>query len=166
MVLKKTCWYSFMHPCRIGAMIGSGDAVDTTRFNRFGYYLGIAFQIQDDLLNLIGDVAKYGKEIAGDLMEGKRTLMLLHLFRHANGGDMERLTEFLGTPRLQRPDVDMHWVLERMHAYGSIDYAAAVARQVAGAALAEFDNAFGDRSDSDEKAFVFNLVNYMIRREL
>ena len=44
-------------------------------------YLGTAFQIQDDLLNLIGDEQRYGKEIGGDLLEGKRTLMLIHLLR-------------------------------------------------------------------------------------
>ena len=52
---------------------------------RFGFYLGAAFQIRDDLLNLIGDEAQYGKEILGDLYEGKRTLMLIHLLREAHG---------------------------------------------------------------------------------
>ena len=67
MVLKKTCWYSFIHPCRIGALIATRDGVDLDRFNRFGFFLGAAFQIQDDLLNLIGDERRYGKEIGGDL---------------------------------------------------------------------------------------------------
>jgi geranylgeranyl diphosphate synthase type II len=81
MVLKKTCWYSFIHPCRIGALIATKDRLDLDRFNRFGSYLGTAFQIQDDLLNLTGDERRYGKEIGGDLLEGKRTLMLIHLLR-------------------------------------------------------------------------------------
>ena len=58
----------------------------STRFNRFGYYLGTAFQIQDDVLNLVGDARKYGKEIGGDLLEGKRTLILAHLFKSAQPG--------------------------------------------------------------------------------
>jgi geranylgeranyl diphosphate synthase type II len=45
---------------------------------RFGFHLGAAFQIQDDLLNLVGDESLYGKEINGDLREGKRTLVLIH----------------------------------------------------------------------------------------
>ena len=76
MVLKKTCWYSFIHPCRIGALVSGREGVDLDSFNRFGYYLGAAFQIQDDVLNLEGDRGKYGKEIGGDLLEGKRTLIL------------------------------------------------------------------------------------------
>jgi geranylgeranyl diphosphate synthase type II len=69
MTLKKTCWYTCIHPCRIGALIGSRGKIDPNRFNRFGYYLGAAFQIHDDVLNLIGDRAKYGKEIGGDILE-------------------------------------------------------------------------------------------------
>ena len=55
LVLKKTCWYTCIHPCRIGALIGTAGAVDADRFNLFGFLLGAAFQIQDDILNLVGD---------------------------------------------------------------------------------------------------------------
>jgi geranylgeranyl diphosphate synthase type II len=55
MTLKKTCWYTCIHPCRIGALIASRGAIDLDRFNRFGYFMGAAFQIQDDLLNLLGE---------------------------------------------------------------------------------------------------------------
>ena len=52
--------------------------MDLEPFLRFGFFLGAAFQIQDDLLNLVAD-ERYGKERDGDIMEGKRTLMLIHL---------------------------------------------------------------------------------------
>jgi geranylgeranyl diphosphate synthase type II len=72
MVLKKTCWYSFIHPVRIGALIARPDQLDLDGFNEFGYFLSAAFQIQDDVLNLIGSSReRYGKEIGGDLYEGK-----------------------------------------------------------------------------------------------
>jgi Polyprenyl synthetase len=67
MVLKKTCWYTCIHPCRIGALIGTAGAIDADRFNLFGFLLGAAFQIQDDILNLVGDRAQYSKEILGDI---------------------------------------------------------------------------------------------------
>ena len=47
-----------------------------------GENLGVAFQIQDDVLNLIGEERLYGKEIGGDISEGKRTLILIHLLEH------------------------------------------------------------------------------------
>src|SRR5262249_30612017 len=107
MVLKKTCWYSFIHPCRIGALIGTRDGVDLNRFNRFGSYLGTAFQIQDDLLNLKGDERRYGKEIGGDLLEGKRTLMLLHLLRQLDAREAARIRGYPGQPRAGRSATDM-----------------------------------------------------------
>jgi geranylgeranyl diphosphate synthase, type II len=79
MCLKKTPWYSFIYPIRVGAIIAPGFTLDPKRFSRFGWYFGAAFQIQDDLLNLTGEFAKYGKELGGDIAEGKRTLMLIHL---------------------------------------------------------------------------------------
>ena len=52
LVLKKTAWYSFIHPMRIGALVANGDDQNLDRFDRFGYLLGLAFQITDDVLNL------------------------------------------------------------------------------------------------------------------
>ena len=83
--MHKTCWYTTIHPLRVGALIGSLGRSDLDSLVRFGFYLGAAFQIRDDLLNLVGDEAKYGKESCGDLYEGKRTLMVIHLLREARG---------------------------------------------------------------------------------
>lgn len=62
MILKKTCWYTIIHPMRIGYLTAIGDTEDIDKFNRFGYYMGSAFQIQDDLLNLVGDVKNMEKK--------------------------------------------------------------------------------------------------------
>jgi len=166
MVLKKTCWYSFMQPCRIGALIATDDTVDLDRFNRFGYYLGAAFQIQDDLLNLTGDTGRYGKEIGGDLLEGKRTLMLIHVLRHAGESAQRRLQAFLAEPRRRRSRVDVDWILALMQSAGSLDYARNVSRQFAGAALYEFTRAFHGVRDSDDKTFVRQIIDYMVSRDL
>ena len=166
MVLKKTCWYTCIHPCRIGALIGTGDTVDLDRFNRFGYFMGAAFQIQDDVLNLYGDEAKYGKEIGGDIWEGKRTLMLVHLMRHCGAHEKELLRRFLATPRHLRSEDNVTWVYELMAKYESRLYARACARQLAEAALDEFPVAYGDLPDSEDKRFVRGLVLYMIDRDL
>jgi geranylgeranyl diphosphate synthase type II len=166
LVLKKTCWYSFIQPCRIGALIATDDGVDLDRFNRFGYYLGSAFQIQDDLLNLTGDRRRYGKEIGGDLLEGKRTLMLIHLFRTVSESAGRRLRAFLAEPRSRRSQNDVDWILSLMQSTGSLNYARTASRQLAGAALYEFTRAFAGVPDSDDKTFVRHIIDYMVRRDL
>ena len=166
MCLKKTCWYTAIHPCRIGAIIGSEGSIEADRLNRFGYFLGAAFQIQDDLLNLVGERQNYGKEIAGDVLEGKRTLMLIHLLGKATGRDKTWLKRFLDQPRVERADEDVGRVLTMMERHGSIDFGRKGARFLAGAAMSEFDEAFGDRPDSADKQFIHDIILYMIQRDL
>lgn len=166
MTLKKTCWYTCIHPCRIGALIASGGSMNLDRFNHFGYYMGAAFQIQDDILNLIGDRKKYGKEIGGDIWEGKRTMMLIHLLTSCNESEKERLRIFLSTPRKQRLRKDVRWVYGLMDKYDSIEFARISARQLAGAALREFFVVYGDLSDNEDKKFIQSIVLYMIERKL
>jgi geranylgeranyl diphosphate synthase type II len=88
--------------------VASRGAIDADRFNRFGYFMGAAFQIQDDILNLVADEAKYGKEIDGDIWEGKRTLMVIHLLSRATPQERERLRAFLDTPRVERNALTWH----------------------------------------------------------
>jgi geranylgeranyl diphosphate synthase type II len=72
-------------------------------FGRFASLLGVAFQIQDDVLNLIGN-GHYGKEIAGDLWEGKHTLILVHAMRSARPCERKEALRILEKPR---PPVDL-----------------------------------------------------------
>lgn len=99
MVHKKTGWYTFIAPVRIGAIVAGAADERVEALARFAELLGAAFQIQDDALNLIGDEGAYGKEIAGDLWEGKHTLILLHAMRAAAGEERERARAILERPR-------------------------------------------------------------------
>src|SRR5690606_29002760 len=78
-IVKKTCWYTILLPLRLGALVGRRKTGDPARFYRFGFLLGAVFQIVDDLMNVTAELSAYGKEIGGDLYEGKPTLMLLYL---------------------------------------------------------------------------------------
>ncbi len=166
MTLKKTCWYTCIYPCRLGALIATGGRVNLDRFNRFGYYMGAAFQIQDDLLNLVGDEEKYGKEIGGDILEGKRTLMLIHLLNSCSKDEKNRLETFLSKPRQDRTEKQVQWVFNLMINYDALDVARKGAIQLAGAALREFVVAFGDIPESRDKEFIQCIIMYMIEREL
>ena len=83
MIYKKSAWYTFLTPVSIGAVLAGCENSLHARLRRFAIQLGLAFQIQDDVLNLVGEEKDYGKELGGDLWEGKYTLMLLHAMRAA-----------------------------------------------------------------------------------
>jgi geranylgeranyl diphosphate synthase type II len=164
LVLKKTCWYSFIHPARIGAIIAGHHPNDLSAFDRFGFFLGTAFQIQDDVLNLTGDQKKYGKEIGGDLLEGKRTLILAHLFKSCGSSDTERLKRFFGKPRSEREPAEVDWIQELLRKHGSIDHARQVAARFAEAARRQFETAYGHADGGEDVDFLSGLLDYMITR--
>ncbi|HXK17528.1 MAG TPA: polyprenyl synthetase family protein, partial [Polyangiaceae bacterium] len=164
MVLKKTCAYTTIFPLRAGALIGSRDSADLDRLTRFGFFLGAAFQIQDDVLNLVGDHARYGKELDGDIWEGKRTLMMIRLLQCASASEVSRLAEALGEPRARRSAEQVSWIRERMDAYGCIEYAQHFAHGLAGAANHELSVAFAGLPESRDKRFVSELSRWMLSR--
>jgi len=166
MITKKTCWYTAIFPCRAGALIGAQQPLEPDRFVQFGYFLGATFQIQDDILNVAGDREIYGKDFAGDIVEGKRTLMLIHLFRNATPAEQARLREYFALPYSQRCDEDVQWVVTLMETHGSLEFSRSFARKYAGAALYEFSRAFADVDDSEDRRFIESLVLHALEREV
>jgi geranylgeranyl pyrophosphate synthase len=166
LVLKKTAWYSFIHPMRIGALVANGDDQNLSRFDRFGYLLGLAFQITDDVLNVNGNVARYGKEINGDLWEGKRTLLLTHALGRANETDRAWISDFLARPRerrLPREVLQLHQIVARA---GSIQWAQEAAATLAEAAAREFDSAaFAGVPASPDLEWLRACIDFLVQRD-
>jgi geranylgeranyl diphosphate synthase, type II len=166
MVTKKTCWYTAIFPCRAGALIGTERALEPDRFVQFGYFLGVAFQIQDDILNVAGNRKEYRKDFAGDIAEGKRTLMLIHLFKNATPKDRKRLKGFFALSYAKRRDEDIRWILRLMDKYGSVEFARSFAHRFAGAALFEFSKAFSSARRSEDYDFIEALVLHAVERRI
>jgi geranylgeranyl diphosphate synthase, type II len=164
LIMHKTCWYTTVHPLRVGTLIGSRGAADLQPMVRFGFYLGAAFQIQDDLLNLVGSEREYGKEIDGDLFEGKRTLPLIHLLRNARGRDRDTVDRYIRLERSERTVAMVSEIRALLSDYGSIAFAAAYARGIAGAALDAFEIAFAPAAAGPDRDFVRAAVAYMLDR--
>ena len=164
LIMRKTCWYTTVHPLRLGALIGSWGRADLDAMVRFGAYLGAAFQIQDDLLNLEGDEELYGKEHQGDLYEGKRTLMVIRLLSVAPAAVRAEVVAFLGRTREERTPSDVQHLAALLETYGCLDYARTFGQGIAEAAEAAFDVAFGSVPDSPERRFVHALIAWMLRR--
>ena len=163
MALKKTAWLGMIWPAQLGLIIGSSGRADPERVVRFGYFLGVAFQIEDDLRNLCVDPG-YGKEMNGDLYEGKRTLMLIHVRGACAASERQRLDAFLAQPREQRSDDDVLWLVRLMQQKGSIDHARSVAAAMGGAASHEFAVAYEGLPPSPDLSFLAGLVRWVFER--
>lgn len=86
MISKKT-GKLFSVSSEIGALIGGGTEREVRALRSFGTSLGRAFQIQDDLLDIMADEKEFGKKIGGDILEGKKTFLLLQAYERAAGKD-------------------------------------------------------------------------------
>ncbi|MFN0157433.1 MAG: polyprenyl synthetase family protein [Bacteroidota bacterium] len=92
MIEKKTARLISMST-ELGGLLGNGTAQQVKQLYKFGRHLGRAFQLQDDLLDVAADEKKFGKTIGGDIIEGKKTFLLLTAWKRAVGGDKR----FLGS---------------------------------------------------------------------
>jgi geranylgeranyl diphosphate synthase, type II len=164
LIMHKTCWYTTIHPLRVGAIVGSGGTADLGPLVRFGFHFGAAFQIRDDLLNLVGDERLYGKEILGDLYEGKRTLPLMHLLSVAQGTDHALVREYLHLTRSQRSAELVQRVRALMDEYGSIAFTSEYAEGILLVAEEYFEHAFAGAEPGADLDFLRALVPYVWAR--
>ena len=164
---KKTGWYTCISPCRIGACIGGcTDPAKLQKFDEAFRLIGIAFQIQDDILNLVGETELYGKEALGDLLEGKRTIMMIHLFNHANPSVVKRMTEINAMARVEKEQSLAEEMLHEMHKVGSIEYAIALADKLANQGVKRFEHDLAFIDDNEGKALLRQVANYVTTRAL
>ncbi len=164
LIMHKTCWYTTIHPLRVGAIVGSGGAAELGPMVRFGFHFGAAFQIRDDLLNLVGDERTYGKEILGDLYEGKRTLPLVHLSSNAEGADLALVRDYLRRTRAERSPELVAKVRALMDEYGSITFTSEYAEGILLVAEEYFEQAFADAQSGPDLEFLRSLVPYVWAR--
>jgi geranylgeranyl diphosphate synthase type II len=165
LILQKSCWYTTVFPLRAGCLIGTRATVPLGAMTRFGFLLGAAFQIRDDLLDLDGDPAAHGKQAWSDVREGKRTLPLIHLVEAATPDERAWLGEFLASPPGARDPDSVAHVVALMHEHGSIDAARVWADALAGAARAAFGPAFARSVSPFHARCVEQVVDFVVERD-
>lgn len=107
--------------CRVGALLAGTAESEVQALDAYGYNLGCAFQIIDDVLDYTADESMLGKAIGTDLREGKVTLPLIHALAQANPQDRETMRAVLGAQTATKADVEM--VIGLVEQYGGIAYA-------------------------------------------
>lgn len=94
--------------CTIGAILGGGNAKEVTALSAYGQNIGIAFQIQDDLLDITGKEEKFGKSIGGDLIEGKKTFLFLKALEKAKGSDKKLLQKVISNKGISSSEIQLY----------------------------------------------------------
>jgi len=161
MCTKKTSWYTTISPLRLGGIVAGADPRSLNLMIEAGKRLGVGFQIHDDVLNLTGD-AKYGKEIGDDLLEGKRTLILIHLLSECSASERQEIARIFRLPREERRQ-QVGYVMELIQSHDAIGYAKKAALSMVDEARAILTRA---RWKSDGAAECINsIAHYLIERD-
>lgn len=114
MIYKKTAALAKMC-CSIGAQICEAKNSYLKAVEDYGKYLGMAFQIQDDLLDIIGEEKRFGKKIGSDLIEGKKTYLFLRALEKTNGEDKKQLLKVIKNKGIEPNEVDMYKSIYNKH---------------------------------------------------
>jgi len=157
MANHKTAFYSGAVPLAIGGIGGGGTPEQVAALRDFGMATGLAFQIQDDILNLVGAKESTKKDFRSDISEGKRTLIAVHAL--ANSSRAARLQEILSSGT-DAPAV-LAEAVEIMEESGSVKFAGDYARTLVLGAKATLETALPKRR---ARSLLLSMADFFIKR--
>lgn len=107
MIYKKTAALAEMC-CSIGAQLCGGKKEEVKAAENYGKNVGMAFQIQDDLLDIVGDESKFGKAIGSDLVEGKKTYLFIKALEKSSGNTKKELLKVVKNKGIKRNEIEKY----------------------------------------------------------
>ncbi|MBI5226692.1 polyprenyl synthetase family protein [Candidatus Micrarchaeota archaeon] len=113
---------------KLGAILAQADAKTVDAFGEFAESIGIAFQIQDDTLNLVSKPDEYGKDVGEDITEGKRSLLVIHALSKLNSPEKKELLSILNSHTREQKQINRAIAL--VQRTGAFEYAQAKARHL------------------------------------
>ncbi len=144
-----------------GAIFAGGTDDQVEAAGMLAESIGVAFQIQDDVLNLLGEEGKYGKDPGGDISEGKRTLLVIYALKHSKKDDAARLITTLDSHTKDKKKIAEAIAIIRQS--GAFEHANGVARKIVATAWKGFDSSF---PKSKHKEVLRLLADYVIDRSV
>jgi geranylgeranyl diphosphate synthase type I len=141
-----------------GAIAGGGTEEQVKQLGDFGETVGIGFQIIDDVLNISGDVKEYGKEIGGDIREGKKTVLVAHLLRTATANDRKAFTRLLGKRNITKAETRK--AIRLYEEYDSIRYAKTQAETYLHSALESLNKL----PPSESRSHLASIARFLVAR--
>ena len=159
MASHKTAYYSGAVPLVMGAICGGGTDAQVEGLRSFGMDCGLAFQIQDDLLNLVGDDKAQGKDFRTDITEGKRTLVAVWSLAYLKGSEHDELLSLLSGETTD--PAKLARAVELMERAGGVAHAREYARTLVRTAKSHLSNV--DVLD-EARATLLSMADFFVER--
>lgn len=159
MATHKTAFYSASAPLAMGAICAGGTNEQVEALRAFGLDAGLAFQIKDDLLNLVGDAAAQGKDFRSDITEGKRTLIVTKALELLDNDDRHELVGILSTHAAG--EAERARAVELMDGVGAIEFARMRALELAHGAT---EHLAGVKLAPEAQKTLVSMANFFVER--
>lgn len=150
----------FSAACEVGAILGKTDSSKRLALKKYGYDLGVAFQLKDDILDYMSFDNVLGKQVGTDLKEGKVTLPLIYALKQTTKRERSALKKIIEKTTFVEKDFER--VRNLILKYGGIEYTSAVMTQYTESAKGYL----GIIEPSEYRAALFVLTDYMLKREM
>ena len=144
---------------KVGALLGKGEPKQVRALAEYGGLIGLAFQMQDDVLGVTGDQEKFGKPIGSDVREGKRTLIVIRTLATASQEDKSTLLRALG--KHDASEAELKAAIDVLKRTGAIDYVTERARGL----VAQAKSKLKVLPDSKAREVLSELADFIIKRE-
>ncbi len=156
----KTAKYTIEGPLHLGATLAGAPKEVFEAYSNYAIPVGIAFQLQDDIIGVFGDEKKTGKPVGSDIREGKRTLLIVKAYERATPEQRKVLDAIVGRESATPEEIDM--VKEIIVETGSLDYSRDLMEQLMDQGVSSLDNAPIDEAIKD---VLRDLAEYIIKRD-
>lgn len=155
----KTAYYTFVNPLKIGAVLAGVDDRFLKQIERFALPMGIAFQIQDDILGLFASKKKIGKPIASDIEENQPNLLIFKTLALANKKDKQKFKKYLDRKKLNEKEIkEIRRIVKKSGAFDYCEDLAASLVKKAKSTLIKM------KIPQKEKEFLLSMADYIISR--
>ncbi len=157
-VIRRKTAMLFEAACRVSAVIADATEEQETALSKYGYNLGIAFQMADDLFDYTLQTSDFGKEVGADLREGKLTLPVIYALQQAPSDDRDKMINIVQDQNFSK--ADFRTLTELLKKYGGLTYTRKMAASyidTAKKALAVFD-------PSPTKDTMLDIAEYVLTR--
>lgn len=152
--------YTIAGPVGLGAVLAGASQRNLKILTEYGLKLGVAFQIQDDILGMFGDEKEVGKPVNSDMLEGKKTILYIKLLSKLQKAEAKKFGEVYGTSKRIE---DYEWVKKMMGDTGALSETRGLAKKLAEDALIELSKG---KFVGEGKEFLEGIAEYMVTRKV
>jgi geranylgeranyl diphosphate synthase type II len=165
MIFRKSALYTIITPLQLGALsagFSSKERLDSIAL--WGKDFGLAFQLWDDVMNVTTDSKTQGKEKGGDIYEGKRTLLLLHLLSKCTQIEKDYILGIYRKQRIDKTQKEVDWIINAMDKYKSIDFVKTEAQKYSKISLKKFNEYTATLGKNEASEAIRQGIEFVVNR--